>query len=101
MISKFFVGSAILVLFVLLLIAGTAQLSTLLRRRLQDEAKIAKYWGPALGAWIIIVSLTFGLFSLTDLAQPISKLGPLLAGLGVLAGIKVAISKFKPRTDQD
>jgi len=99
MISSFGIGIAILLGFAILYLVGTMQVSRLLERRLQDEIARAKYWGPAWGAWTIVASLAFGAFSLTDLADPVSKLGPLISGLGLLAGIMISLTKFKPNVD--
>ncbi len=99
MFSNFLVGSAILLAFAIVLIAGTPPLASLLRRHIQDEVIVAKYWGPLLGAWVILVSLAFGLFSLTEVAQPIAKLAPIVIVLGILAGLKIAVTKFKPNED--
>ena len=99
MLPSFGIGAAILLGFAILYLVGTMQLSTLLERWLQDDIAAAKYWGPAWGAWTIIVSLAFGLFSLTDWAHPVSKLGPLISGLGLLAGLMISLTRFKPNED--
>ena len=75
------------------------QLADLLERKLEDNVARARYWGPVLGAWTILVSLAFGLFSLTDWAQPVARLGPFLTGIGVLVGLMHCLTKFKPRDD--
>lgn len=100
MLSNFLIGSAILLGFVILHVVGMFHLSALLRRRFRTEAEVNKYGGIAVGAWTIVISLAFGLFTLTDFAEPISKLGPYLSGIGVLTGIKVALTKTKPKEDQ-
>ncbi len=99
MISSFGIGFAILLGFLILYFVGMMQIASLLERRHQDEILRAKYWGLACGAWTISVSLAFGLFSLTDWAQQVSKLGPFLSGFGILFGIMISLTKFKPNDD--
>ena len=71
----------------------------LLQRRIQDETRVARYWRLVWGAWTLVVSLAFGLVSITDLGQPISKLGPFVAGFGILYAITILLTKFKPNQD--
>ena len=99
MLSSFLIGTAIVLGFVILYLVGMQQLSGLLRRRFQDEAQVAKYWGITLGIWTVVTALAFGLVTLTDLGQPISKLGPYISGIGILFGIGIALTKFKPNED--
>ena len=99
MISSFVTGVAILLGFAVLHLIGTVQIAKLLERKTQDEVERAKHWGLALGAWTIVVSLAFGLFSLTDWADPVSKLGPLISGFGALFGIMISLTKFKAKED--
>ena len=100
MLSSFLIGTAIVLGLFTLYGVGTAVLSELLRRHLGDEVRVARYWGVVFGAWTMIVSLAFGFVTLTDLGQPISKFGPFVSGLGILFGLKLALTKFKPNEDR-
>ncbi len=99
MLSSFLIGAAIVLAFAVLYSLGTDQINQALRQRLQDEEQIAKYWGIAWGTWTIVVSLAFGLVSTTDIGQPISKLGPFVSGFGVLFGVLIAVTQYKPNDD--
>ena len=100
MLLSFLIGAATVLAFTILYALGTDHLNNVLRQRLQDEEQIAKYWGIVWGTWTIVVSLAFGLVSVTDLGQPISKLGPFVSGFGVIFGVLIAVTKFKP-DDED
>ena len=91
MLSSLLIGAAIVLGFLVVYFWGMERAADLLRRRLEDEAKVDRYWKYAFGAWTILVSLLFGLVSLMDFGQSISKLGPYVTGFGIIFGILILL----------